>query len=241
MSNIGENIKFIRLKKGLTQQEFAKLLNVDSSSAISNWEKGKREPDLITLKKIAQLGNVSVDWILNYDSKETQIAELALEAQTNPINSNRGSARDQLNQLLKEKRIEKQFANIVNLHDYPVLTTVYAGEPEMLMEPDQFEEYQAFTYYKKGHHCFAVKVQGDSMETTLKDGDVVLCDLDAQLTNNCLVAVRLKNGNQYIKRYKEINNDFIHLSSDNGSYGDRIIAKEDVEVIARVVEGIVKF
>lgn len=45
-------IKKYRLKKGLTQENLANLLNV-SKSTIGMWETGARKPDIIKLKKLA--------------------------------------------------------------------------------------------------------------------------------------------------------------------------------------------
>ncbi|WZL82645.1 helix-turn-helix transcriptional regulator [Vallitaleaceae bacterium 9-2] len=58
-----ERIKELRLKKNLTQTELSKLLSV-SKSTISMYENGNREPDLKTLKAIADFFNVSIDYLL---------------------------------------------------------------------------------------------------------------------------------------------------------------------------------
>jgi transcriptional regulator with XRE-family HTH domain len=48
----GENIKNIRRKKGLTQEELGRLLGV-GKSAVSRWESGEREVTLGTMRSIA--------------------------------------------------------------------------------------------------------------------------------------------------------------------------------------------
>lgn len=128
-----------------------------------------------------------------------------------------------------------KFDGAISVRDYPVLSEVYAGEP------DKFDvEYsgvsEPFTYYKKNHSCFALKVNGKSMETTLNDGDLVLVDMDLNPVDGDLVAVKLRNGNQYIKRYKNMNYAFVQLSSDNSEYGVRLIDKNDIEAIYPVVQ-----
>ena len=47
-----ENLQRIRLERGYTQQQLAKLVCVDRSS-IARWEKGSRIPDLILLTRLA--------------------------------------------------------------------------------------------------------------------------------------------------------------------------------------------
>ena len=57
-------IKKYRLKKGLTQEMLANLLNV-SKSTIGMWETGARKPDIIKLKKLAEILGCSVDSLLS--------------------------------------------------------------------------------------------------------------------------------------------------------------------------------
>lgn len=64
-----ERLKDIRTKKELTQEEFAKLLNI-SPSSISLYESGSREPSLTTLINIAKILNVSTDYLLGLSDNE---------------------------------------------------------------------------------------------------------------------------------------------------------------------------
>ena len=49
---VGENVRRIRLKKGLTQEQFADLSGF-SQQYVSSLENGKRNPTIITLFEIA--------------------------------------------------------------------------------------------------------------------------------------------------------------------------------------------
>ena len=64
MVNFGEKIKQLREEKGMTQQSLADKLYV-TRQAVSRWEHGVRCPDLLTVKKIAQVLDVSVDELLS--------------------------------------------------------------------------------------------------------------------------------------------------------------------------------
>lgn len=61
---LGDKIKKLRNKKGITQQELADLLSV-AKSTIGMWENNKREPDLLMLKQIANYFEVSIDYLLS--------------------------------------------------------------------------------------------------------------------------------------------------------------------------------
>lgn len=57
-----QRLKELRQKKGLTQQEIADLVHVNRVT-YTNWEKGKREPSFENLVKLADLFEVSLDWL----------------------------------------------------------------------------------------------------------------------------------------------------------------------------------
>ena len=56
-------LKELRKKEKLTMVELSEKLHL-SQSTISLYESGKREPDVNTLKKIANFFNVSIDYLL---------------------------------------------------------------------------------------------------------------------------------------------------------------------------------
>ncbi len=59
----------MRKQKALTQTQLAKILNV-CPNTISQYEKGKREPNIEMLKKIAKTLNCSVDDLINEKKEE---------------------------------------------------------------------------------------------------------------------------------------------------------------------------
>ncbi len=60
---IGNRLKELRKKKGLTQSAFADVMHV-SSQAVSNWERGIAPPDLDNLLRIADFFGILVDDLL---------------------------------------------------------------------------------------------------------------------------------------------------------------------------------
>lgn len=59
----GERLKILRTEKGISQTELGKNFNL-GKTAISLYETNKRDPDKETLWKLADLFDVSVDYIL---------------------------------------------------------------------------------------------------------------------------------------------------------------------------------
>ena len=63
MKNLGETIKLLRLEKNLTQPQLAKQVGV-SSGMISIWENNINEPKASYIKALAQVLDVSSDFLL---------------------------------------------------------------------------------------------------------------------------------------------------------------------------------
>lgn len=63
MAKFEERLRSLRLSKGLSQMDLAKLLKI-SKSSVNMYERGEREPGIETLEKIADLFNVDLDYLL---------------------------------------------------------------------------------------------------------------------------------------------------------------------------------
>ena len=64
--NIGENIKYLRKRKDITQEELAEHLGI-SFQSISKWERGEGYPDITMLPDLADFFNTSIDELLGAD------------------------------------------------------------------------------------------------------------------------------------------------------------------------------
>ena len=62
-NKIGDNIRVLRKKNGLLQKDLADQLNI-TRQALSNYEVGKRIPDIFELIRMAEIFKVSVDEII---------------------------------------------------------------------------------------------------------------------------------------------------------------------------------
>ena len=61
MSIIGENIKYLRMKMNISQEELANVLGYKSYTTITKWESGVSEPTLKMANTIAEYFNISVN------------------------------------------------------------------------------------------------------------------------------------------------------------------------------------
>ena len=66
---VAENLVFLRKRSKLTQLELAEKLNY-SDKSVSKWEHGETLPDIEVLKKLADLYNVTLDYIVSDEKHE---------------------------------------------------------------------------------------------------------------------------------------------------------------------------
>lgn len=71
--NFNENLRTARERKGFSQKEMAERIGV-AKSTYSLYESGNREPNVQTIKKIADALNVSADELLGLDDTPQTIA-----------------------------------------------------------------------------------------------------------------------------------------------------------------------
>ena len=71
---LGQNLKDMRIKNKYNQEDIAEQLGV-TKQTISNWEKGKRTPDINHLIKLANIYQVTLDNLIGID-KRTEDIEL---------------------------------------------------------------------------------------------------------------------------------------------------------------------
>jgi len=69
--SFGDNLRNLIEERDMTQKELATELNI-APSTIGSYVQNTREPDFATLKLFATYFDVSVDYLLDYSSGETQ-------------------------------------------------------------------------------------------------------------------------------------------------------------------------
>lgn len=78
MSDFSSRLTSLREDKGWSKTYVAKAIGLKSMQTYANWEYGRTEPDFQMLDKIADLFNVSTDYLLKgKNNKNTKTADLA--------------------------------------------------------------------------------------------------------------------------------------------------------------------
>lgn len=81
MMNLGNKIRELRKKKGLTQEQLATALNL-SPQAVSKWESEASYPDITMIPVLANFFDVTLDTLFDFDlaKKQKRIEEIINEA-----------------------------------------------------------------------------------------------------------------------------------------------------------------
>lgn len=91
--DIGNKIKNARMRSGLTQEAAAEALGV-SRQTISNWENGKTYPDIVSVVKMSDLYDISLDRLLKENSSDSGYLDY-LDESTNVV-----ASRDKLTKIV---------------------------------------------------------------------------------------------------------------------------------------------
>ena len=87
---LGENLKLYRENKNMTQTEVAEALGIKSAT-VSKYESGTLEPNIESLKKLAQLFDISIGELLNeddFDISKINVLEVLREQKNMKLKGN---------------------------------------------------------------------------------------------------------------------------------------------------------
>ena len=84
-------------------------------------------------------------------------------------------------------------------------------------------------------HAYALKISGDSMKPTYRDGDIIVVSPAAQIHRGDRVVVKTKDGEVMVKELKRRTAKALELSSLNPNHVDRTLTAAEVDWIARIV------
>jgi phage repressor protein C with HTH and peptisase S24 domain len=212
-----ERFASIRKEHGLNVKEFAKSLDMEPTT-VSSIESGRREPSKEVLLNLAVKYAYSLNWIFT-GVGEKRLGKALVPAQVHrPLKLYRPSDLS-----------EGSFVG-------PLLDqSLSAGSGAVLPEADETRALIRVPGYltQYGENIAALTVDGDSMEPTLRRGDMVVCD-SLGWSGEGVYAVRM-GGSGFVKRLTKAPGKVV-IISDNPKYPVREEPEEseDLQVIGRV-------
>ncbi|PPD43930.1 MAG: DNA-binding protein [Methylocystis sp.] len=84
-------------------------------------------------------------------------------------------------------------------------------------------------------HSYALEISGDSMAPLYREGDIVIVSPAAPVRRGDRVVVKTAAGEIMAKELKRLTGRTVELRSLNPAYPDRVIPREDVSWIARIL------
>jgi repressor LexA len=213
---LGDKIKDLRKKKGMTQQELADYINV-SRSTIGMLEGNKQGTSSDTLVRLAKALETTAEYLLLETENENKISDILDLKELNKIN------------------IDTAFITI------PIVGSIRAGYP-MLAE----DNLQGYIPVMKGNLktdsiYFGLKVKGDSMNLEFEEGTILVIEKTPCIENGEIGVVRIDGLEATVKKVV-LNSDMITLipMSTNSMYIPQMynIRTDDIEIIGRVKQAI---
>lgn len=227
----------LRESRGYTMKEVADGIDVKPDTYRS-YERGRLQPNLEVVAKLAKFYNVSADVLLEIEDKPPSASPLSmlnLPADTEAVVETFTQLPElmqkamidillQLSDAVKDRRdSEKKSPIIMTIKKH--INKAAAGAGYDLSDSDQWKHVQVIQNDAAERADFAVEVDGDSMLPEYHDGDLALIVLadDVEVGQ---VGLFMQNGKGFIKQKGED-----RLISINPDYPD--IYPEDGEIICR--------
>ena len=120
MSKFSERFKELRINHNLSQQELAGQLGI-SKSSVNMYERGEREPGLVTLEKIADYFNVDMDYLLGnsvYANKHDWLRQQPMGSNPQIKETSLPEGLSDVKQMLIEEILAADDADIADLVSY---------------------------------------------------------------------------------------------------------------------------
>lgn len=169
-------------------------------SAINKWKRGST-PNGVTLDRLAEYFNVSVDYLLGKEKEPPKTERFDLSSVPNAM-----------------PFAETRYA--------PILGSIPAGLPVLAVEDIQG---YASIPYRDDDEYFFLRVSGESMSGAgIHTGDLVLIRRQPCAEDGQIVAARVNGDEATLKRYKR-QGDMIMLLPENPDYEPQIVPISDFE------------
>lgn len=224
MYSFGNQIKNLRKKNNLNQEEFADILNEESDlyeaetgykvkpekgfkkGVISRWENNVVEPRIDIVRLISRAFDIDSNILLGIASEEDISAVYEVEV-----------------------------AHI------PLIGSIAAGEPTFVEENIEAYIPVIKSSLKKGKTYFFMTVKGESMNLEFKTGSKVLIEKESDVESGDIVAIRINGDEATVKKvlFDERSVTVVPMSS-NPHFQPKTFYKDEIEIVieGKVVQAI---
>lgn len=213
MGNISDNIKYLRKKQSLTQQQFAEVMEI-KRSLVGAYEEERAEPKYELLKKFADFFDLSIDEFINEK----------IDAQWKP--KPKGDASNVRVLSITVDKDDNENIELVQVKASAGYLNGY-GDPEFVGQLPKF----SLPMFNQGTYR-AFEIKGDSM-LPLPSGAIIISEYVENWNdlkpNETAVIVSKSEGVVYKRVGSKLKSDKgLKLISDNPTYDPYFINMEDI-------------
>lgn len=247
MKQLGDRVRKLREGRNMTQTELSEMLGMKTYTTVSKWEKNENFPKGKDLKKLAEIFDVTSDYLLGLtDSKLKKIT--TQNEKTEII-----SIYDQLEEPRQEKVLsyakdqleEQESSNIISIfnksqddEDYitDYVEGLVAAGHGTFQEDNLHMEVKLRAADVPDKYDTIAKVAGDSMEPLIEDNDLLFIKVASQVDVNDIGIFQI-NGKNFVKKLKRDYDGSWYLQSLNSGYEEIYLTEDDdIRTIGEVVD-----
>ncbi len=223
MDTIGKRIRELRENKNMTQTELSEALGMKTYTTVSKWESDDNFPKGKDLKRLAELFNVSSDYLLGLNKSEKSKDITVIYNQLDPPRKTKVYN-------FAEYQLKEQNNKVV-----PLLGGAAANPTELSYGDSSYGETVEVNVPEKADCALVVK--GDSMEPEYYNGDIVFYKTQPVIENGETAIVEINGDGVTLKKvYFNYDEDKVILRSLNDKYADRELRPEQVRILGKVVK-----
>ena len=246
MEQLGDRVRKLREGRNMTQTELSEILGMKTYTTVSKWEKNENFPKGKDLKKLAEIFNVTSDYLLGLtDDKLKKITTQNEKTEIISIydqleDPNKEKVLDYATVLLNEQNnmktstvLEKYKNDEDYITDY-VEGLVAAGHGTFQEDNLHMEVRLRAEDVPEDYDTIA-KVAGDSMEPMIEDNDLLFIKVTSQVDINSIGIFQV-NGKNFVKKLKRDYDGSWYLQSLNSGYEEiHLTENDDIRTIGEVV------
>ena len=247
MEQLGDRVRKLREGHNMTQTELSEILGMKTYTTVSKWEKNENFPKGKDLKKLAEIFNVTSDYLLGLtDNRLGKITTHSEQPQIISIYNKLEQSRQEKVLDFAQGQLEEQESSKVTsifdkfkddedyITDY-VEGLVAAGHGTF-QEDNLHMEVKLRIKDVPDKYDTIAKVAGDSMEPLIEDNDLLFIKVTSQVNINDIGIFQV-NGKNFVKKLKRDYNGAWYLQSLNNSYEEIYLTEDDdIRTIGEVVE-----
>lgn len=246
MEQLGDRIRKLRESRNMTQTELSEILGMKTYTTVSKWEKNENFPKGKDLKKLAEIFNVTSDYLLGLS--DTKLGKITTQNEYPEIltiyNQLEEPKQEKVLDYAKEQLEEQNSSKIVSIFDKSqdddyitdyVEGLVAAGHGTFQEDNLHMEVKLRAEDVPEDYDTIA-KVAGDSMEPMIEDNDLLFIKVTSQVDINSIGIFQV-NGKNFVKKLKRDYDGSWYLQSLNNSYEEiHLTENDDIRTIGEVVD-----